>query len=73
MKVGDISGPIKTAEGYTVIRLKDKKDVSKGTPEEINANVHRILALQKAPPLADITQTLRVKYKAEIEDSELAL
>ncbi len=73
MKVGDISSPIKTAEGYTVIKLKDKKDVSKGTPEEINTNVHRILALQKAPPLADITQTLRVKYKAEIEDSELAL
>ncbi|MNC41114.1 Peptidyl-prolyl cis-trans isomerase D [compost metagenome] len=73
LKVGDVSGPIKTAEGYAVIRLKDKKDVSKGTPEEIKQNVHRILALQKAPPLADITQTLRVKYKTVIEDSELAL
>lgn len=73
MKVGDISGPIKTAEGYTVIKLRDKKEVSKGTPEEIQANVHRILALQKAPPFADITRMLRAKYKTVIEDSELAL
>lgn len=72
MKVGDVSGPVKTAEGYTVIRLKDKKDVSKGTPEQIRQKVHRLLALQKAPPMQDITQSLRLKYKTVIEDSELA-
>jgi foldase protein PrsA len=72
MKVGDISGPVKIEEGYAVIKLKDKKEQSKGTPEQIKESVRKLLSLQKAPPMQDIIQSLRDKYKAVIIDPELA-
>ncbi|WJH36386.1 peptidylprolyl isomerase [Paenibacillus sp. CC-CFT747] len=49
MKVGDISRPIKVDRGYAVIRLKDRKEQSKGTPAQIAESVRKQLALQQAP------------------------
>jgi foldase protein PrsA len=71
LKVGEIGGPIETAGGFAVILLKDKKDQSKGTPEQIRDKVTKLLALQKAPPMQDIIQSIRTKYKAEILDPAL--
>lgn len=68
LKVGDIAGPIQTEGGFAVILLKDKKEQSKGTSEEIKQAVRKMLALQKAPPMQDIVQSLRDKYKAVIVD-----
>ncbi|MDF2926316.1 MAG: peptidylprolyl isomerase [Paenibacillaceae bacterium] len=71
MKVNEVRGPIPTEEGFAVIRLRDKKEQSKGTTEEIRESVRKMLALQKAPPIQDIVQTLRNKFKAVIMDPEL--
>lgn len=71
MKVGEIAGPIQTEEGFTVIRLRDKKEQSKGTPEQIRENVRRLLSLQKAPPMQDIVQSLRNKFNTVILEPEL--
>jgi foldase protein PrsA len=71
LKVGDIGGPIQTAGGFAVILLKDKKEQSKGTSEEIRQSVRKMLALQKAPPMQEIVQSLRDSYKAVILDPEL--
>lgn len=72
LKVGEVAGPIQTDEGFIVIRLKDKKEQSKGSPEQIRENVRRMLALQKAPPMQEIVQSLRSKFNAVIVDSALA-
>ncbi|WP_438448979.1 foldase protein PrsA [Gorillibacterium sp. sgz5001074] len=71
LKVGDVAGPVETDGGFAVILLKDKKDQSKGSMEEIRARVTKQLALQKAPPLQDILQSLRKKYDAVILDPAL--
>lgn len=71
LKVGDIAGPIETADGYAVILLKDKKEQSKGTREELRAKVSKLLALQKAPPLQDVVLSLRNKYESVILDPAL--
>lgn len=71
LKVGDIAGPIETAEGFAVIRLKDKKDQSKGSTEQIKENVRKMLLLQKAPPMQDVLANLRSKHEAIILDSSL--
>lgn len=72
LKVGEIAGPVHTDEGYTVILLKDKKEQSKGSPEQIRQNVRKMLSLQKAPPMQDIIQSLRKKYNAVIVDQDFS-
>lgn len=71
LKVNEIAGPIKTAEGYAVIRLRDKKEQPKGSTDQIRDNVRKMLMLQKAPPMQDITESLRTKFHAEILAPEL--
>lgn len=73
LKVGDLAGPIPMADGFAVILLKDKKEESKGTSDEIKESVRKMLALQKAPPMQDIIQSLRDKFKAIIMDPALKM
>jgi foldase protein PrsA len=65
---GEISPPIEIEGHYYIIRLLDDKMNSKGTLEEIKAALRKQLALQKAPPLKQLTQDLRKKRGAIILD-----
>lgn len=71
LKVGEVSGPVETAEGFVVVRLKDRKEQTKGSPEEIRESVRKQLSLQQAPPLPDVVKSLRVKRNAVILDPQL--
>jgi foldase protein PrsA len=71
LKISEISGPIAVDGKYYIIHLLDRKENSKGTPEEIKAGLRKQLALQKALPLKELTQSLRKKRKATILDSQL--
>jgi foldase protein PrsA len=65
---GEISPPIEFEGDYYIIRLLDAKVNSKGTLEEIKTALRKQLALQKAPPLKELTQDLRTKRGAIIFD-----
>lgn len=71
LAIGELAGPISTEEGFVVIRLKDKREQSKGSPEEIEISVRKMLALQNAPPMQEIVQSLRSKFNAIILVPEL--
>jgi len=71
LKPGQLSGPIETAEGYAVIRLRDRKERSKENPVEVRESVRKMLSLQQAPPLQDVVRQLRASYNAQILDPDL--
>jgi foldase protein PrsA len=65
---GQISPPIEIEGYYYIIRLLDAKVNSKGTIDEITTALRKQLALQKAPPLKELTQDLRKKRGSIIFD-----
>lgn len=73
LKAGEISGPIETAEGYAVVRLKDRKEQVKGDNGDIRETVRKQLLLQQAPPLPEVVKSLRGKRNAVILDPQLQL
>jgi foldase protein PrsA len=68
--IGEISKPIPVNSHFFVIRVKDRKTNNKGTQEQIYAALRKQLALQKAPSLKEVTQTLRKKRNAVILDPQ---
>jgi foldase protein PrsA len=68
--IGEISKPIPVNSNYFIIRVKDRKENNKGTKEQIYTALRKQLALQKAPSLKVVTQTLRKKRNAEILDPQ---
>lgn len=73
LEVGQISGPIEVAQGYAVIRLKDRKEQTKGNASATRESIQKQLALQQATPLPEIIKTLREKRNASILDPKLKL
>lgn len=75
MKVGDVFGPIKTDEGYSVIKLLDKKEGKKekvGSFDEAKDDIKNILRTRKMnKDLDDITAKLAVENGIEINESAL--
>lgn len=71
LKVGEISVPIETADGYVVVRLKDRKEATRGSEVEMRDAVRKQLSLQIAPPLSEIVKNLRAKRNAVILDPQL--
>jgi foldase protein PrsA len=68
--IGEISKPIPVNAKFFIIRVKDRKENNKGTQEQIYTALRKQLALQKAPSLKVVTQTLRQKRNAEILDPQ---
>ncbi|WP_162162990.1 peptidylprolyl isomerase [Gorillibacterium massiliense] len=66
MEIGEISKPLKIDAGYAVIRLSDRKTVNKGSQQELREKVRQQLALQKATPINEYIDSLRIKYNARI-------
>lgn len=66
LKVGGISDPIQVENGYAVVKLVERKEESRGTPQQLRKAIRQELALQKAPPLQEVIRGLREKYKVEL-------
>ncbi|WP_135555213.1 peptidylprolyl isomerase [Paenibacillus cymbidii] len=71
LKTGEVSAPVQTENGFVVIKLVDRKETSKGDAAQLRDALRSQLALQKAPPLRDLTAGLRSKYGATISDDQL--
>lgn len=71
MRVGEISEPILVDSDYYIVRLADRAEHSKGTPEQMHASVRKQLSLQKAPPVKDVVVELRRSRKTVILDERL--
>lgn len=69
LKPGNISAPIATDNGFfTVIRLKERKEIDKATLELTRERVRKELALHQAPPLKELVKNWRAERKTEILD-----
>lgn len=71
LKAGDISKPIDLGGEFAVIKLRERKEISKGSVEQIRKSVRKQLALQLAKPLTQVTAELRKKRNAVIIDPDL--
>lgn len=75
MKIGEINGPIKTADGYSLIKLLDKREGKKervASFEEAKEDIKNILKTEKMyKNLDDTTAKLAATYGVEINDAAL--
>ncbi|OPH51218.1 hypothetical protein BC351_34975 [Paenibacillus ferrarius] len=71
LKVGEVSKPVSMAQGFAIVKLKNKRDKANPDQSFIRENVRRELALQQAPPLKDYVLQLRTKWKVSIIDPQL--
>lgn len=75
MKVGEVYGPIKTSEGYSLIKLLDKREGKKervSTFEEAKEDIKNILRTEKMyKNLDDTTAKLAASFGVEINDAAL--
>jgi parvulin-like peptidyl-prolyl isomerase len=75
MKIGEINGPIKTADGYSLIKLLDKREGKKervASFEEAKEDIKNILKTEKMyNNLNDTTAKLAATYGVEINDAAL--
>jgi len=66
MRPGEVSQPIPLDEGFVIVKLSDRKEVSKEISDQIKEKVRMQLALEQAPPIQDLIIDLRKKYRAQI-------
>jgi foldase protein PrsA len=73
MKVGEVTGPIQTEEGFILVQLngRSEEELSPKTTEEIRMDVRRQVALGKAVSLKDLEQMLLDKYNAKVLEPSL--
>ena len=75
MKIGEVFGPIKTSEGYSLIKLLDKRDGKKErvtTFDEAKEDIKNILRTERMyKNLDDKTAKLALEYGVEINDVNL--
>ncbi len=75
MKIGEVFGPIKTTEGYSLIKLLDKKEGIKekvATFDEAKEDIKNILRTEKMyKNLDDKTAMLAEEYGVEFNDTVL--
>lgn len=75
MKIGEVFGPIKTPEGYSLIKLLDKREGKKekvATFDEAKEDIKNILRTEKMyKNLDNTTAKLAADYGVEINDAAL--
>lgn len=71
MKIGEVFGPIKLEEGYSIIKLIDRKEEEKNQPlpfEELKEKYRRQLSFEKLKrKMNDYTVSLALKYGVAID------
>ncbi len=66
LKKGEISGPVKTAFGYHVIKVEDRKPAGEKSFDEVKENIRELLKQQKEAELQKkVLDKLSKKYKVE--------
>ncbi|RKP45403.1 hypothetical protein D7Z26_25430 [Cohnella endophytica] len=68
MQVGDVTGPVKTDQGYAIVKLEGRSEIKTRSESEIRSAAERQIALGKAVPMKDFEQSLLDKYHAEVKD-----
>lgn len=71
--VGDIAGPVATADGWAVIRLDGREVSDRPDDRGLREQVRKQLGLAAAPSLREVEEMLLLKYGAEVFDPELQL
>ncbi|SDE54417.1 foldase protein PrsA [Paenibacillus sp. UNCCL117] len=71
LQPGQVSKPIEVDGSYVIVRLRERKVQSKGSPESIREQVRRELALREAPPMKETMAKLRVKWNVQIRETDL--
>ncbi|MBI5807534.1 MAG: peptidyl-prolyl cis-trans isomerase [Ignavibacteriales bacterium] len=75
MKVGEVFGPIKTDEGYSIIKLLDRKESKQEqfeTFEQAKDDIKNILRTEKMyKQLEDVTAKLAIENKIELNENVL--
>lgn len=72
LDIGSISQPIETADGYAVIKLVDRKDMTDSERKAVQDSVRKRLLLQKAPSMKDVLDSLLKKYNARVLEPSLS-
>ena len=72
LDIGSISQPIETADGYAVIKLLDRKDMTDSERKAVQDSVRKRLLLQKAPSMKDVLDSLLKKYNARVLEPSLS-
>ncbi|MDD9272062.1 peptidylprolyl isomerase [Paenibacillus sp. GCM10023248] len=68
LKAGEVSKPVPVAQGFAIVKLRNKREKVNPDKAFIRENVRRELALQEAPPLKDYVSQLRTKWQVAIVD-----
>ncbi|MCD9026309.1 peptidylprolyl isomerase [Cohnella silvisoli] len=71
MHSGQVTGPIKTDQGYVIVQLNGRSVEKTKTDETIRIEVRRQIALGKAVSMKDMEQALLKKYNAQVIDPSL--
>lgn len=66
LKVGEVSGPVKTRFGYHIVQVTDRKEGRPGSFDEIKGTLERQLMIEKQKALFD-TYVEKLKKDAKIE------
>ncbi|MBW5449011.1 hypothetical protein GE107_23555 [Cohnella sp. CFH 77786] len=73
LQVGEAAGPIQTDQGYAVLQLNGIKTVQGKDYESVREEIRRQLAMEQAPSLRDVEQSLLDEYGAKTLDPRLRL
>ncbi|MCS7463181.1 peptidyl-prolyl cis-trans isomerase [Paenibacillus doosanensis] len=66
LKVGEVSKPVDWNGHLYILKLKDRKEDPQMSKEALMESVRKELALRAAPPINDVVQKLREKWKVNI-------
>lgn len=69
LKPGEVSKPVEADGRYVIVRVAERKEESKGSPEVLREQVRKELALREAPPLKETLANLRKKWNVTIRES----
>ncbi|HHY47450.1 MAG TPA: foldase [Firmicutes bacterium] len=71
LKVGETSGVVKSAYGYHIIRVEDRKPEKQLTLDEVRDKVERQVKRQKAKPSQEVLAEISSHSKVKINSKEL--
>ncbi|MCZ8523680.1 MULTISPECIES: peptidyl-prolyl cis-trans isomerase [Paenibacillus] len=67
LKKGEISKPVQVDGSYVLVKVQDRKEISKGLPQEVREQVRKDIALSQAPPMKQTVEKLREKWKVQVQ------
>ncbi|AFC33694.1 putative PpiC-type peptidyl-prolyl cis-trans isomerase [Paenibacillus mucilaginosus 3016] len=68
LRKGEVSKPVEWEGQYVLVKVQDRKELSKGSPQEIREQVRKEIALSQAPPIKQTVSRLRDKWKVQVQE-----